>query len=248
MATPSDGPSQLPQSPSSNASFSLTILISVGDAGAVAPTPVVTRRAQRRLDTIEEILAVALEVMTEAGVGGLSLGEVARRMRIRPPSLYQYFESKHAIYDALFAAGWREASAAVPAADAIMVAADPCATLIDGTGNFVRWAIEHPVLAQLMFWRPVPAFVPSAESYAASTAVYARFEEALRALVKRGALHRDATAARGVAAYTAIVSGVVSQHLANEPDRSFIDAHDPELIELLTGMYLDRFAPRRRQR
>ena len=64
---------------------------------AVVTTPVVTRRAQRRLDTIEEILSVALEVMTEAGVGGLSPGEVARRMRIRPPSLYQYFESKHAI-------------------------------------------------------------------------------------------------------------------------------------------------------
>ena len=64
-------------------------------------TPVVNRRAQRRLDTIEEILSVALEVMKEAGVGALSLGEVARRMRIRPPSLYQYFASKHAIYDAV---------------------------------------------------------------------------------------------------------------------------------------------------
>jgi AcrR family transcriptional regulator len=220
----------------------------IGNAGAVTPTSVVTRRAQRRLDTIEEILAVALEVMTEAGVGGLSLGEVARRMRIRPPSLYQYFESKHAIYDALFAAGWRQAAAAVPAAERILVAADPRATLLDGTRDFVRWAVEHSVLAQLMFWRPVPAFVPSAESYAASTAVLVRFEEALRALVERGALHPDATTPQGVGAYTTIVSGVISQHLANEPDASFIDAQDPALIELLTGMYLDRFAPRRRQR
>jgi AcrR family transcriptional regulator len=214
----------------------------------VVSAPVVTRRARRRLDTIDEILTVALEVMTEAGVGGLSLGEVARRMDIRPPSLYQYFESKHAIYDALFAAGWQQAAAAVPDVDTIMQAADPRATLIEGTSSFVRWAVEHSVLAQLMFWRPVPAFIPSADSYAASTAVLRRFEEALGALVKRGVLHPDATNAHGVGAYTAIVSGVISQHLANEPDMSFDDGHDAALISLLTGMYLDRFTPRRRQR
>jgi AcrR family transcriptional regulator len=213
----------------------------------VVAAPVVTRRAQRRLDTIDEILSVALEVMTEAGVGGLSLGEVARRMGIRPPSLYQYFASKHAIYDALFAAGWRQAGAAVPTVDTIMKAADPRTTVIEGTSDLVRWAVEHPTLAQLMFWRPVPAFAPSAGSYAESTAVLARFEEALRALVERGVLHPDATTAQGVRAYTAIVSGVISQHLANEPGTSFGDGHYPALVSLLSGMYLDRFATRRRR-
>jgi AcrR family transcriptional regulator len=220
----------------------------VGESGVVVAAPVVTRRTQRRLDTIDEILTVALEVMTEAGVGGLSLGEVARRMHIRSPSLYQYFDSKHAIYDALFASGWRQAAAVVPAADTIIDAADPRATLIEATGEFVRWAVEHPVFAQLMFWRPVPAFVPSADSYAASSAVLVRFEEALRALVERDVLHPDATTPHGVGAYTAIVSGVISQHLANHPRTSFVDSHYPALTSLLTGMYLDRFAPRRRQR
>lgn len=206
------------------------------------PTAVVTRRTQRRLDTIDEILTVALEVMTEAGVGGLSLGEVARRMGIRPPSLYQYFDSKHAIYDALFAAGWNQAAEVVPTVDTIMTAADPQKTLIEATSGFVRWAIEHPVLAQLMFWRPVPAFVPSAESYAASTAVLERFEAVLGALVERRVLHPEATTALGVRAYVTLVSGVISQHLANQGDTSFVDADDPPLIGVLTSMYLDRFA------
>jgi len=39
------------------------------------------------------------------GVAGLSVGEIARRMGIRPPSVYVYFPSKHALYDALFARG-----------------------------------------------------------------------------------------------------------------------------------------------
>ena len=61
------------------------------------------RRLQRHNQTIEEILDLAIEVMAEDGVAALSLAEVARRMGMRPPSLYQYFPSKLAVYDALFA-------------------------------------------------------------------------------------------------------------------------------------------------
>src|SRR6476619_4767063 len=67
----------------------------------------IDRRQRRRLETIEEIVDVAVEVMTEHGVGGLSLGEVARRIGMRTPSLYVYFDSKNAVYDAVFARGWR---------------------------------------------------------------------------------------------------------------------------------------------
>src|SRR3954452_894415 len=68
----------------------------------------VDRRQRRRLETIEEVLDHAAAIMAEEGVAGLSLGEIARRMGIRTPSLYVYFRSKHALYDALFARGWRE--------------------------------------------------------------------------------------------------------------------------------------------
>src|SRR5918998_2863705 len=65
------------------------------------------RRQRRRLETIEQVLDVAVEVMADHGVAALTLGEVARRMGIRPPSLYVYFDGKHALYDALFERGWR---------------------------------------------------------------------------------------------------------------------------------------------
>src|SRR3954467_14163757 len=67
----------------------------------------VDRRHRRRLETIEEGLDHAVEIMAADGVAGLSLGEIARRMGIRPPSVYVYFPSKHALYDALFERGWR---------------------------------------------------------------------------------------------------------------------------------------------
>src|SRR6476646_5589188 len=66
------------------------------------------RRARRRQETIEEILDIAEQVMTEEGVNGLSLSEVARRLGVQPPSLYKYFPSLMAVYDSLFARGQRE--------------------------------------------------------------------------------------------------------------------------------------------
>src|SRR5271169_6354941 len=63
------------------------------------------RRARRRQQTIEEILDIATDVMTQQGVNGLSLAEVARRLGVQPPSLYKYFPSLMAIYDALFLEG-----------------------------------------------------------------------------------------------------------------------------------------------
>ena len=63
------------------------------------------RRTRRRQETIEEILEVAIELMETEGVAALSLSAVARRLGMQPPSLYQYFPSKMAIFDALFQRG-----------------------------------------------------------------------------------------------------------------------------------------------
>ena len=60
------------------------------------------RRLRRRQETIDEILQHAVAVMQADGVAALSLSEVARRMGIKPPSLYKYFPSKLAVYDELF--------------------------------------------------------------------------------------------------------------------------------------------------
>ena len=89
------------------------------------------RRQRRRQETIEQVLDVAVEVMADQGVAGLTLGEVARRMGIRPPSLYVYFDGKNALYDALFERGWRElqdgaARRRAPDALAVLGAGFPC--------------------------------------------------------------------------------------------------------------------------
>src|ERR1700690_1826104 len=76
-------------------------------AESQAPPPL-DRRARRRQETIEEILDIAEDVMAEEGVNGLSLAEVARRLGVQPPSLYKYFPSLMAVYDAIFLRGQLE--------------------------------------------------------------------------------------------------------------------------------------------
>src|ERR1051325_5641109 len=112
------------------------------------------------------MLDVAAEIIAELGAGGLSLGELARRMGIQPPSLYVYFPSKHAVYDALFARGARWQLECMRQLDAMLDDArelEPA--LLMAAQVFVRWSIDHPAYTQLLYWRPVPGFAPSVEAY-----------------------------------------------------------------------------------
>src|SRR3954470_7300615 len=65
------------------------------------------RRRRNREQMVASILDAARSVMRERGVADLSLREVARRVSMQAPSLYEYFPSKMALYDALFLAGFR---------------------------------------------------------------------------------------------------------------------------------------------
>ncbi|HLY82361.1 MAG TPA: helix-turn-helix domain-containing protein, partial [Acidimicrobiales bacterium] len=63
------------------------------------------RRAERHEATRAEILDAAWDLARTEGLAGLSLRDLARKVGMQAPSLYSYFDSKHAIYDAMFAQG-----------------------------------------------------------------------------------------------------------------------------------------------
>lgn len=179
------------------------------------------RRQRRRRETIEQVLDVAVEVMAEQGVAGLTLGEVARRMGIRPPSLYVYYASKNDLYDALFERGWRELEQALAAVLEGFDGADPVAEVYRHGSAFVRWAVEHPGYAPLMFWRPVPGFVPSERAYAPSVELARRSRERLGELRAAGVLAPDTDVGVAFRTWTAVITGVVTQQLANAPGEPY---------------------------
>jgi len=219
---------------------------------ASGPVPVAAtdRRHRRRLETIEEILDIAVQIMAEQGVAGLSVGEIARRMGIRPPSVYVYFPSKHALYDALFARGARlllaamqEVFAAMPTQPATLEE-----ILLPASRAFVRWSVEHAAYSQLLFWRPVPGFAPSPEAYQAAIELIELARDRLRALQDAGLLRAEVSVEQMERDWTILLAGVFSQQLSNAPQQTFDEGRFTAAIPELMAMFADHYSPARRHR
>jgi AcrR family transcriptional regulator len=203
------------------------------------------RRTRRRQETIEEILEVAISLMETDGVAALSLSAVARRLGMQPPSLYQYFPSKMAIYDALFQRG-AELVLAVQK-DAVASASPDDDVLEVGTTAFLRWCLEHPVHSQLLFWRTIPGFEPSPQAFAPAQESIEHFRQHLKGAVDAGRLHPDAASEEAIALYTSLTGGLLSQQIANEPDASFAEGRYIRLLPVVLEMFYQRYAPTRGQ-
>ena len=201
------------------------------------------RRQRRRQETIEEVLDHAVEIMAEQGVAGLSVGEVARRMGIRPPSLYGYFPSKHALYDALFERGARlvldhfRGQAEFSDVEGRSLAP----VLLESAEAFVGWSIENSAYTQLLFWRPVPGFTPSAEAYAPAIELVELSHTWFAGLQQRGLVRADADIDHVHRDWTVLTAGVVSQQLSNGPDEPLatgrFTAALPDLVAMFARHY-----------
>jgi AcrR family transcriptional regulator len=139
------------------------------------------------------------------GLAGLSLRALARQVGMEPQSLYTYFASKNALYDAMFA----QANAELMARQQAAVDPDPLTTFVNALRAFVSFCTEDPIRYLLLFQRTIPGFSPSAES--------------MRLAAQVLELPRDTLARLGVTdpqaldLVTATVGGLVAQQTANEP-------------------------------
>src|SRR5215472_3151711 len=214
------------------------------DQGAA---PVATdRRHRRRQETIEEILDIAVQIMAEQGVAGLSVGEIARRMGIRPPSVYVYFPSKHALYDALFARGARLLLAAMQQVNAALPGGPTTLheILLPAAEAAVRWSIEHAAYSQLLFWRPVPGFTPSPEAYQPAIELVELARDRLKGLQEAGLLRAEVPIEQIERDWTILLSGVISQQLSNAPEQAYGEGRFTTAIPELIAMFADYYSPR----
>jgi AcrR family transcriptional regulator len=163
-------------------------------------------REARRQSAREAIVDAAWELVREEGLSGLSLRELAKRAGITTPTVYAYFESKHAIYDAMFD------RAATEFADRMTLPYDsenPRDVLASGVRRFVEFCTSDVARYQLLFQRTIPGFEPTRESFAPAV-------RALEALRERLALN-GVTDPRHVDMWTALTTGLVDQQISNDP-------------------------------
>ena len=179
--------------------------------------------------------------MDEVGVAALSMSEVARRVGMRPPSLYKYFPSRLALFDTLFRDGQQANLDAFRAgADGATPGLDALTKALEASG---RWALANQSLAKLLFSRPVPGFEPSAEAFAPSLEMVADVEQMLRDAVEQGQLRPEAAGPDGLTIVSIFTTGVLSQQLSNEPHAAFDDGRYTRVAPRLFEMFATYFKP-----
>lgn len=175
--------------------------------------------ARRRAEMKAAILAHAREVMRERGVAGLSLGEVARRLGVKTPSLYEYFPNKLAVYDGLFRLGIEQFAAGMTAINQQHGESDLWTLGRASMLYYMTFACENPELFKLLFERHVPGFEPSAESMAVSLgSLHEGQQTFLLAVVEQGIdLPADISPGDVYDVFIAMAHGLTALHIANEP-------------------------------
>jgi AcrR family transcriptional regulator len=171
-------------------------------------TPSRNRIAERREATRREILDAAWAVAREKGITALTLRDVAERVGMQTPSLYSHFESKNAIYDAMFGEAWAGCLEAMTAGIG-NAPEEPRARLLHMMRAYFDYAVADQARNQLMNVRISADFEPSAEAYAPSIATFELGRQHLASIGIDSDADMDLCAA--------LIGGLVDAQLANDP-------------------------------
>jgi AcrR family transcriptional regulator len=173
------------------------------------------RRQRNHDEMTANILQAARDIIREQGVAALNLQEIARRVGMRAPSLYNYFSSKNAIYDALFSMGMRMYRERLERLlDQYGMTWEGLERIMEG---YLAFALENPELYQLLFERPVPGFVPSAEGIEESVKLLDLGRRMATQALELGTINSPFSADVTMNLFIALMHGFTAQHLANEP-------------------------------
>lgn len=171
------------------------------------------RRQRNHEATVQTILDTARAIMREEGVAALSMHEIARRMGMRAPSLYNYFSGKMDIYDALFRLGFRLWNEHL--VEIAQKSTDLRGEIRNVIEGYMSFALENPELYQLCFERPVPGFIPSQESLALSFGILEYSRQRVEQYTPE--LDAELSSEQIVNLVIAVSHGLTALHLANEP-------------------------------
>ena len=181
------------------------------------------RRAERRAEKRAAIIDEAWGLARRDGLGALSLHGLAAAVGLRQPSLYVYFDSKLALYDALFADGYRQLLETCRERE---YGGKPRDSLVQFVRDQVEWSGADFVRFQLLFQRSIPGFEPSSQSWALALEFY---EFASGILGAAGLTEQS-----DIDLFSALMSGMASQQAANEPGGTRWAQH----AELAVDMFL----------
>lgn len=169
-----------------------------------------TPRARRRVETTDEILDAAWRLARRDGLASISMRDLGKEVGLKAQSLYAYFDSKAALYDAMFRQGHERQAEMMEAWPAdLSVVDDPRATVKELCRQFVAFCVADPVRYQLLFQRVIPEWEPTPESYRLAVEDLDHLRGALASAGIDDPRHVDL--------WTAVMTGLTDQQISNDP-------------------------------
>ena len=137
------------------------------------------RAKQRTPELRDKVLQVAVAMLADDGVTGLTTRRVAQDAGTSIPAVYELFGDKAGLVREIYFEGFRQL---LRRFDTVPETADPRADLVRIGTTFRSFVRQNPVLAEVMFSRPFTDFDPGPDELRASGSV----REFVVARVRRG--------------------------------------------------------------
>jgi AcrR family transcriptional regulator len=131
------------------------------------------------------LLDAAADLLEREGPDALSIRRIAAEAKVAPMGVYNHFDSKNGIIEALFIRGFARLSEAMESLNAIE---DPMDALRQGGRTYRALALANPAMYQLMFLKPVPCFEPSDEAVEVAAGAFGGLIAAVNRAMASGAL------------------------------------------------------------
>ncbi len=196
------------------------------------------RRAKNREQMIETIIDSAREIMRENGVHTFNMQLLAKTVGIQAPSLYEYFASKNAIFDALYSHGLEIFQQSVfKELKNITKFSDAVRHVFTAELDFSR---KHPDLYQIIFNNALPGYVISPKNRKMVAEGLNRGVARLTKLIEKESYPIPISNEQAALLVDVVLSGVSTRLLNVDEDQSdefqarSIDLVDA-IITLLTG-------------
>ena len=129
-------------------------------------------------DSKTRILTAASELFAESGASGLSVRAISGRAGLSTIGIYNHFNGKQGILDAIYVEGFEMVMRAI---DVDLNRQSPRDAVLEGLSNYITLAAQHRGHYQLIFGRGDPSYTPSSAAIAVGEEAFNR----LTALVAR---------------------------------------------------------------
>ncbi len=131
------------------------------------------------------LLTAAADILENEGPDGLSVRRIAAAANVAPMGVYNHFESKFGIVEALFIQGFERLGEALAGISEIQ---DPYEAMREGGRRYRALALAHPMMYQVMFLRAVPGFEPSDHAAVVAAGAFDALVAAVRRAMDAGVI------------------------------------------------------------